>query len=159
MRVIEGQIKCVGKKIVIVAAKFNEFITKRLLAGCLEELSRYGIADKNITVIWVPGSFEIPVVALNFAKKKDIHAVICLGCVIRGETTHYDLVAQGAAQGIMQASLTTGKPVVFGVLTTDTVDQAQKRSEKKGDNKGKDAAQTALEMIDCLKQSSKQASK
>jgi len=141
-----------GKKIAIVISKFNEFITKRLLSGCLEELARYGVSDKNITIAWVPGAYEIPVTACKFAKQKSIHAVICLGSVIRGETLHYDLVAQGAADGIMYASLSTGKPVIFGVLTTDTVDLAYKRSEEKGDNKGKDAAVSAIEMIDVMKQ-------
>jgi len=151
-KVSEDKHKVRGKKIAIVVAKFNEFITKRLLTGCRNELLRYGISNKNITVVWVPGSFEIPVVALRLAKKRSVHAVICLGCVIRGETLHYELIAQGVTQGIMQVSLTTGKPVVFGVLATDTVDLAYKRSEKKGDNKGRDAALTAIEMIDALKQ-------
>jgi len=152
MKIIEGKINGRNKRIAIVVSKFNEFITKRLLNSCLEELTRYGVVDKNITVCWVPGAYEIPVAAGKFAKKKDVHAVICLGAVIRGETLHYDLVAQGVADGIMQVSLSTGKPVVFGVLATDTVDLAYKRSEEKGDNKGKDAAVTAIEMIDVLKQ-------
>jgi len=152
MKIIEGKLNGRGKKIAIVISKFNEFITKRLLTGCLEELARYGVNDKNIMIVWVPGAFEIPVAALRLAKKKSVHAVICLGSVIRGETLHYELVAQGAADGIMQVSLTTGKPVIFGVLATDTVDHAYKRSEEKGDNKGKDAAVSAIEMIDALKQ-------
>ena len=152
MKIIEGKMNGSGKKIGIVVSKFNEFITKRLLAACLKELARYGVSDKNIMIIWVPGSYEIPVTACKLAKKKSIHAVICLGSVIRGETLHYELVAQGVADGIMQVSLTTGKPVIFGVLATDTVDQAYKRSEEKGDNKGKDAAVIAIEMVDVLKQ-------
>jgi len=152
MKIIEGKTSGSGKKISIVVSKFNEFITKRLLAGCLKELARCGVKDQDITIAWVAGSYEIPVTACKLAKKKNIHAVICLGSVIRGETLHYELVAQGVADGIMQASLKTGKPVIFGVLTTDTVDQAYKRSEKKGDNKGKDAAVTAIETIDVLKQ-------
>jgi len=157
MKIIEGKHKPSGKKINIVVSKFNEFITKRLLTGCLDELARCGVGDKDITVVWVPGSYEIPVVALKLAKKKDVHAVICLGCVIRGETMHFDLVAQGAAQGIMQTALATGKPVIFAVLATDTVDLAYKRSKKKGDNKGRDAALSAIEMIDVLKQVSTRA--
>jgi len=157
MRIIEGKARLSGKKISIVVSKFNEFITKRLLIGCLNELAHCGISDKNITVVWVPGSYEIPVVALKLAKSKDVHAVICLGCVIRGETLHFELIAQGAASGIMRVGLATGKPVIFGVLTTDTVDLAYKRSEKKGDNKGKDAAIAAVEMIDVLKQVSTKA--
>lgn len=152
MKIIEGKMNGGGKKISIVVAKFNEFITKRLLAGCLEELARYGVKNKDITTAWVPGAYEIPVVASKFAKKKNVHAVICLGAVIRGETLHYDLVAKGVADGIMEVSLKTGKPVIFGVLATDTVDLAYKRSEEKGDNKGKEAAVTAIEMIDVLKQ-------
>ena len=152
MKIIEGRTKGRGKKISIIASKFNEFITKRLLTGCLEELAHYGVSDKDITVVWVPGSFEIPLTALRIAKKKNVHAVICLGSVIRGETLHYELVAQEVANGIMQVSLKTGKPIIFSVLATDTVDLAYKRSEEKGDNKGKDAAVAAIEMIDTLKQ-------
>lgn len=147
-RKITGQ----GKKIGIVASRFNEFISQRLLEGCLDELSRRGIKKKEVAVFWVPGSFEIPLAALKLAGREDFCAVICLGAVIRGETAHFDFVAQGAAQGIARASLLTGKPVIFGVLTTDTVDQAYKRSEKKGVNKGRDAAIAAVEMIDLLKQ-------
>jgi len=139
------------KKIAIVASKFNEFITQKLLDACLDELKKEGVKKDNISLVWVPGAFEIPLVALKFAKKKSISAVICLGSVIRGETYHYELVARGAAEGIMQVSLSTGKPIVFGVLTTETVNQAYKRSQKKGDNKGRDAAVTALEMIDTIK--------
>lgn len=140
-----------GKKIVVVVSQFNDFVTKRLLSGCLEELTRSGVTKKDVTVVWVPGSFEIPVVACKLAKKKNVDAVICLGAVIRGETMHYDLVAQGAAQGIMQASLMTGKPVIFGVLATDTIDDACKRADEKGGNKGGEAAQTAIQMIDVMK--------
>lgn len=140
-----------GVKIGIVASRFNDFITKRLLDACLQELSKRGVSQKDMTIAWVPGSFEIPVTALKFARKKGIHAVIGLGAVIRGETLHFDLVAQAAAQGLTQVSLLTGKPAIFGVLTTETVDQAYKRSDPKGDNKGRDAAAAALEIIDVLK--------
>ncbi len=139
-------------RIAIVASRFNEDIAQRLLNGCLEELSHLGLKKKEIAVFWVPGSFEIPLIALKLAGKKNVDAVICLGAVIRGETAHFDYVAQGAAQGIAQASLLTGKPVILGVLTTDTVDQAYKRSQKRGVNKGREAAITAVEMIDLLKQ-------
>ena len=152
MKIIEGKMNGRGKKIAIVISKFNEFITKRLLTGCLEELARYGVNDTNIMIAWVPGAYEIPVTACKLAKQKSVHAVICLGSVIRGETLHYELVAKGVADGVMHASLSTGKPVIFGVLATDTVDLAYKRSEEKGDNKGKDAAVSAMEMIDVLKQ-------
>ncbi|MCK5179144.1 MAG: 6,7-dimethyl-8-ribityllumazine synthase [Candidatus Omnitrophica bacterium] len=152
MNIIHGKNNGRGKKIIIIASKFNEFITQRLLEGCLEELARCHVRKSDITVAWVPGAFEIPVTAFKFAKKRNVHAVICLGAVIRGETIHFDLVAHGVAQGVMQASLTTGKPVIFGVLAVDTIDHAYKRSEKKGDNKGKDAAVAAIEMDDVLKQ-------
>lgn len=139
-----------GKRIAIVASAFNEFITQRLLSACLNELIRLGVSQNNITVAWVPGSFEMPVAALHLAKKKNIQAVICLGCVIRGETYHFELVAQGVARGIMEASLRSGKPIIFGVLTTDTVKQAYKRSQAKGDNKGRDAAQAAVGMANLI---------
>ena len=144
----QGRVK---GKIGIVASKFNEFITKRLLEGCLDELNIQGVRKTDIIVVWVPGAFEIPVVALKLAKKKSINAVICLGAVIRGETFHFEIVAQGAAFGIGQASLLTEKPIILGVLTTDTVTQAYKRSQKKGDNKGREAAMTAIDMGHLLK--------
>lgn len=134
----------------IVVAKFNEFITKRLFKACREELKRYGVEEKDLTVVWVPGSLEIPVAALRLAQKKTIDAVICLGAVIRGETIHFDLVAHSAAQGVAQVALLTKKPVIFGIIATDTVNQAYKRSQEKGDNKGRDAAQAALEMVNLL---------
>ncbi len=139
-------------KIGIVASKFNDYITKRLLKGCWEGLSQQGINPKNITTVWVPGAFDIPVVALKLAKKKDIKAVICLGSVIKGETYHFNLVARGCADGILQAALLTEKPIIFGVLATYTVDQAYNRSEEKGDNKGRDAALATIEMIDLCSQ-------
>ena len=141
-----------GKKIGVIVAKFNEFVTKRLLEGCLDELGKNGIKKSDITVFWAPGAFELPLIAVKLAQRKTIDAVICLGAVIRGETIHFDLVAQQAAEGIMQAGLTAEKPVIFGVITTDTINQAYARSEKKGSNKGRDAAIAALEMLDVLKQ-------
>lgn len=139
------------QRIAIVVSKFNDFITKRLLEGCLKELKARGVQESLIQVVWVPGSLEIPVAALAMARKKTIDAVICLGAVIRGETIHFDLVSEGAARGISETALMTGKPVIFGVLTTETVEQAYKRSDSKGDHKGRDAALAALEMIDVLK--------
>lgn len=141
-----------GKKIGIVAAKFNDFVTRRLLDGCLSELIKHGVREADITVARVPGSLEIPLVALRLAQKKNIHAVICLGAVIRGETAHFDLVAKGAANGIARVALASGKPVIFGVLATDTVEQANKRSDAQKVNKGRDAAVDALEMIDLMAQ-------
>jgi len=137
-------------KIGIVVSKFNEFITQRLFDGCMSELNRLGVRKSDIKIYWVPGSFEIPVAALKLVKKKNIDAVICLGAVIRGETYHYELVAQQAATGVMQSSLMSGKPVVFGVLATDTVEHASNRAQENGENKGVEAAQTAVEMIRVL---------
>lgn len=138
-------------KIAVVASLFNDFISKRLLTGCLNELNKLGIAQKNISVIWAPGSFELPLLAQKLAKKKAIDAVICLGAVIRGETYHFEVVAQGVAQGIMQASLNTGKPILLGVLTTDSVKQANSRSDVKRENKGREVARAALQMVELLK--------
>ena len=152
MKTIEGQHKSNAKRYGIVVSRFNDFITRRLLDGCLKELKHRGVKDNEITVIWVPGSFEIPVVALRLAKKKSIDAVICLGAVIRGETLHFDLVARAVSRGTAQVALLTEKPVIFGVLATDTIQQAYKRSELSGDNKGKDAAVSAIEMANLLDQ-------
>jgi len=152
IKTIEGQPKIKGKKFCVVASQFNEFVTRRLLDACLAELKRRGVKDNEITVVWVPGAFEIPLVALKMAQKKTISAVICLGAVIRGETLHFDLIARAAAEGIAQAALQTQKPVIFGVLTTDTIQQAYKRSEPKGDNKGREAAVTAVKMVSLLRQ-------
>ncbi len=139
-------------RIAIVASSFNDYITKGLLKACLAELQRQGLQQGQITTVWVPGSFEIPVAALKLAKRKNIDAVICLGAVIRGETYHFEIVANECARGIMQVSLMTGKPVIMGVLTTETVAQAQARAGGKGsDNKGRDCARAVLEMIALLK--------
>ncbi len=151
IKLIEGKPDGKGKRIAIVVSKFNDFITKRLLEGCLKELKACGTPESLIQVAWVPGSLEIPVIALKMAQKKDIQAVICLGCVIRGETIHFDLVARGVADGVAKVALQTAKPVIFGVLTTETVEQAYKRTQTKGDHKGRDAAIAALEMIDVVR--------
>ncbi len=152
VKIIEGKHSAKGKRFGVVVSRFNDFITKRLLTACLDEFSRLGISSENIVVTWVPGAFEIPVTALKFAQQKKIDAVICLGAVIRGETLHFDIIARQAAKGIAQVSLMTGKPVIFGILTTDTIDQANKRSQVKGDNKGRDAARSAVEMVSVLGQ-------
>lgn len=151
MQTIQGKVNGKGKRVAIVVSKFNDFITKRLLEGCVKELKRCGVGDNDITIVWVSGSLEIPVAALKLAKKKNIDAVICLGAVIRGETIHFDLVAQGAARGVAEVALQTEKPIIFGVLTTETVNQAIKRSDWKKDHKGRDAAVAALEMVEVLK--------
>jgi len=132
----------------VVVGKFNPRIGEKLLKACLDEFSRHGVCECDILTVWVPGAFELPVMALKLAQKKNIRAVICLGAVIRGETLHYELVAQEAARGIMDAALQTGKPVVFEVLAADTVKLCEARA-KDGDrdNKGAAAVRTALEMV------------
>lgn len=130
----------------IVVARFNEMITTALLSGCRDALARHGVGEDRIDLAWVPGSFEVPVTARTLAETGRYAAVICLGCVIRGETGHYDHVAGQAASGVMHAGLSTGVPIVFGILTTDTVEQALDRAGLKAGNKGADAALTAIEM-------------
>jgi 6,7-dimethyl-8-ribityllumazine synthase len=134
----------------IVVGRFNALITESLLAACRDTLSRHGVPADSIDVVWVPGSFEIPLLAQKMAAGKKYVAVICLGCVIRGETAHFDHVAGQAAAGVMQASLSTGVPVIFGILTTDTVEQAMNRAGLKAGNKGADAALAAIEMANLL---------
>ncbi len=140
------------KKILIVVARFNDMITRSLLVGATDCLRDSGVKDSHVVVVWVPGSFEIPVVAAKAARSGKYSAVICLGAVIRGETPHFDFVAGQAASGVMNIALETGIPVIFGVLTTDTIEQALARSGIKGGNKGRDSAQAALEMIKVLGQ-------
>ena len=123
----------------IVVSRFNDFITLKLLAGCLDELSKCGVKESNIIVVWVPGAWEIPLVAMSLAKKKNIDAVICLGAIIRGETAHFDVVARGACGGIRKVALKTGKPAILGVLTTENTRQAERRCTGKN-NKGREAA-------------------
>ena len=151
VKIIECQYKSQGKNYSIVVSHFNEFITKRLLDGCLEELFACGVKKSDVTVVWVSGSLEIPVTALKLARRKNIDCVICLGAVIRGETIHFDLVAKGVADGVLHVSLLTGKPIIFGILTTDTDKQAYQRSDKKGSHKGRDAAKAAIEMVNVLR--------
>ncbi len=138
-------------KIALIISRFNESVTRRLLQECLSELKKNAINDSQIVTSWVPGALELPVAALGYAQRKNISAVICLGAVIRGDTYHFELVAQECARGIVDVSLRTGKPIIFGVLSTNTVKQANERSMVNGgDNKGRDAAQAALQMIDVL---------
>ncbi len=151
-KVLQGQLRAPKRKIAIVVSRFNEIITARLLDGCLRELKKLGVPEGKIVVAWVPGALEIAVVALKFAKRQDVAAVIALGAVVRGETFHFELVAQGAVQGLVQTTLQTAKPVIMGVLSTDTLDQAYKRSDAKGDHKGREAARNALEMVNLLHQ-------
>ena len=141
-------LSCSSKpKFAIVTAKFNETISAKLLKGCLDEFSRQGVCECEIQVVWVPGAFEIPAVALKLAQKKNVRGVICLGAVIKGQTLHYDLVARECARGIMDVSLRTGKPVIFEVLAADTIGLCEARAkEGDRDNKGASAARAALAM-------------
>lgn len=139
-------------KIAIVAARFNEFITSKLLSGALDGLTRHGVADENIAVAWAPGAFEIPLVAAKMAKSGNYDAVICLGAVIRGTTDHYDYVCAEVSKGIATVSLAAEVPVLFGVLTCDTLEQAIERAGTKAGNKGYDCAVSAIEMANLLKE-------
>ena len=149
--VIEGAFtNAKGKKFAIAVSRFNAFITEKLLEGALDTLRRHGANDADVTVLWVPGAFELPVVVKRLAESKKHDAVIALGCVIRGATAHFDYVAGEAAKGIGHAALTTGVPVIFGVLTTDSIEQAIERAGTKAGNKGVDCAMAAIEMTDLL---------
>jgi 6,7-dimethyl-8-ribityllumazine synthase len=152
MAIYEGTLAAPPGRFALVAARFNHFVVDNLVQGAKDGLRRHGVADDAVDLIWVPGSLEIPLAALRLAASKKYVAVICLGAVIRGDTDHYDHVAGGAARGIAQAGLETGVPVIFGVLTCATVEQAVNRAGGKSGNKGFEAAETALEMVNLLKQ-------
>ena len=152
MRKIEGIYNGEGMKIAIVASRFNEFITNKLIGGAEDCLLRHGVAEDDIVLAWVPGAFEIPMIAKKLASSGKYDAVICLGAVIRGATSHYDYVCAEVSKGIAQASMETGVPVLFGVLTTDTIEQAIERAGTKAGNKGTDCAMGALEMANLLKE-------
>ena len=152
MRTLEGNIVAKEARIGIVAARFNEFITSKLLGGALDGLKRHDMDEDNIYVAWVPGAFEIPLIAQKMAKSGKYDAVICLGAVIRGATTHYDYVCAEVSKGIAQISLQTGIPVMFGVLTTDNIEQAIERAGSKAGNKGFDCAAGAIEMINLIRE-------
>jgi 6,7-dimethyl-8-ribityllumazine synthase len=141
-----------GRKFAIVASRFNEFVTKELISGCTDTLVRHGADEKDVVITWVPGAFEIPLVAQKLAKAKDFDAVICLGTVIRGATPHFDFIAAEVSKGVAKVSLDSGIPVVFGVITADTIEQAVERAGTKDCNKGRDAARTAIEMANLLSQ-------
>ncbi len=151
MKRIEGELQAEGLKFAIIVSRFNEFITGKLLEGAIDALIRHGAVEKNIDIIKVPGSFELPLVAKKAAQKKSYDAVICLGTIIRGATPHFDYVAAEASKGIATASMDTGVPIAFGVLTTDTIEQAIERAGTKSGNKGWDAAMVAIEMAQLLK--------
>lgn len=148
---IEGNVVAKkGTKVCIIAARFNEFIVSKLVSGAEDGLIRHGVEEKNIDVAWVPGAFEIPVIAKKIAKSGKYDAIICLGAVIRGETSHYDYVCAEVSKGIAQVSLETELPVMFGILTTDTIEQAVVRAGTKAGNKGYDCALGAIEMINLM---------
>jgi len=152
MQLIEGRLDGAGLRIGVVCARFNDLITERLLAGARDGLVRHGVDDDAMTVAWVPGSFEIPLVARTMAASGRFDAVICLGAVIRGATGHYEQVANQCAAGIARAALDTGVPVIFGVLTTETIEQAIERAGTKAGNKGFEAALGAIETVRVLQQ-------
>ncbi len=151
MKLYEGALVSENIKIGIVAARFNEFITSKLLDGALDALKRMGVEDSQIEVAWVPGAFEIPLIASKMAGSKRYDAVICLGAVIRGSTSHYDYVCNEVSKGIAQTSLSTGVPVLFGILTTENIEQAIERAGTKAGNKGFDCAQSAVEMVNLIR--------
>jgi 6,7-dimethyl-8-ribityllumazine synthase len=150
MNKFEGKLVSNGVKIGIVAARFNEFITGKLLSGAIDGLIRHNVKEEEVDVAWVPGAFEIPLIASKMAKSGRYDAVICLGAVIRGSTTHYDYVCNEVSKGVAHISLDTGIPVIFGVLTTENIEQAIERAGTKAGNKGYDCALSAIEMINLI---------
>lgn len=151
MRIIEGNLDATGLKFGIVIARFNEFISGKLLAGCLDGLKRHGAIEENLEIAWSPGSFEIPLLAKKMAETGKYDAIICLGAVIRGATPHFDYVSAEVSKGVAHVGLDSGVPVIFGVLTTDNIEQAIERAGTKSGNKGFDAAMAAIEMANVLK--------
>jgi 6,7-dimethyl-8-ribityllumazine synthase len=153
MRTIEGKLDAKGLRFGIVISRFNEFISGKLLSGCLDGLSRHGADEEHIDVVWAPGAFELPLLAkkLATAKENRYDAIICLGTVIRGATPHFDFVASEVSKGIANVGLETGKPVIYGILTTDSIEQAIERAGTKNGNRGFDAALSAIEMANLMK--------
>ncbi len=151
MKTYEGKFLAKDIKVGIVAARFNEFITSKLLSGAMDALNRHEISENNIEVAWCPGAFEIPLIASKMAKSKKYDAIICLGAVIRGSTTHYDYVCSEVSKGIASVSLNNDIPVMFGVLTTETIEQAIERAGTKAGNKGFDCAMGAIEMVNLMR--------
>ncbi|MDR1397502.1 MAG: 6,7-dimethyl-8-ribityllumazine synthase [Desulfarculales bacterium] len=151
MKVLEGHLKAEGMRFALVVSRFNEFISSRLLEGASDALRRHGANMDDCAAVWVPGAFEIPFTAQALAQSKKYDAVITLGAVIRGATPHFDMVAGEVTKGVAQAGLSSGVPVIFGVLTTDSIEQAIERAGSKGGNKGADAALAAIEMVDMLR--------
>lgn len=151
MKLYEGKLVSEGIRIGVVCSRFNDFIVSKLLSGCEDALLRHGVQGEDIAVAWVPGAFEIPLVAAKMAKSGKFDAVIALGSVIRGSTSHYDYVCAEVSKGVAHAALESGVPVLFGVLTTDTIEQAIERAGSKAGNKGAECAQGAIEMVDLLR--------
>ena len=151
MRVLEGKVVAKGIRVGIVAARFNEFITSKLVGGALDGLKRHDVKEEDIDVAWVPGAFEIPLIASKMAKSKKYDAVICVGAVIRGSTSHYDYVCSEVSKGIANVSLNSDIPVMFGVLTTDNIEQAIERAGSKAGNKGYECATGAIEMVNLIR--------
>lgn len=152
MKVLEGKLTAKGMKVAIVASRFNEFITSKLIGGAEDCLIRHGADSDDLTLAWVPGAFEIPLAAQKLAKSGKYDAVVCVGAVIRGATPHFDYVCAEASKGIAHVSLETGVPVAFGVLTTDNIEQAVERAGTKAGNKGADAALSAIEMVNLMRE-------
>lgn len=150
VKTFEGNLIAKGKKFGIIASRFNDFITKELVSGCVDTLVRHGTSNEDLTVAWVPGAFEIPLIAQKLAKSKSYDALICLGTVIRGSTPHFEYIASEVAKGIAKVSQDTGLPVIFGVITADTIEQAVERAGTKEGNKGRDAALNAIEMANLI---------
>ncbi len=151
-RELHGQLAVDGERFAIVVSRFNEFITSKLLSGAIDTLKRHGCDEDNITCVYVPGSFELPLIASKLARSGSFDAVICLGCVIRGQTPHFEFIAAETAKGIAQVGLATGVPTTFGVITADTLEQAVERAGAKAGNKGADAAQSAIELANLVTQ-------
>jgi len=151
VKVFEGQLVAEGLKIGIVVARFNEFINSKLLDGALDGLKRHGVKEEDVAIAWVPGAFEIPLVAQKMAESKKYDAVICLGTVIRGSTSHYDYVCSEVSKGVAHVGMMTGIPTIFGVLTTESIEQAIERAGTKAGNKGFESAVSAIEMANLLK--------
>lgn len=152
MKTFEGKLVSEDIKVGIIVARFNEFITSKLLSGALDTLTRHEVKEENIQVTWVPGAFEIPLIASKMAESGKYDAVICLGAVIRGSTSHYDYVCSEVSKGIASVSLKSGIPVMFGVLTTENIEQAIERAGSKAGNKGSECAQGAIEMVNLIRE-------
>ncbi len=150
VKIIQGSLVAKGRKFGIIASRFNDFITNRLLDGCIDTLVRHGAKENDLDVVWVPGAFEITLLAQRMAKSKKYDAVICLGTVIRGATPHFDYIASETAKGIAHVSFATGVPTIFGIITAESIEQAIERAGTKEGNKGRDAASSAIEMANLV---------